>query len=226
MSVALYKGSSPPAEHIKNHSKGKACSLSAALALLHPLSLVLTLPSLYSLLGRTISHRQPWPPCTPSPRASQDGFSSAAVAVSPFSSPALCLWKGLRLPIMPAGSGRPTSSSSTSGIAPTPWLKWYSHPRVLHGGIWGPTPLLVLWLLAFGIPSSFPCLSPEKNKVHFQLRWSFGVWSRSIACWLCSQGKLLPLLLLLPKGKAAPGNAQLLLFKKMLPKWANYEIWH
>lgn len=43
--------SSPPAEHIKNHSKGKSCSLCAALTLLHPLSLVLTLPSLTSVLS-------------------------------------------------------------------------------------------------------------------------------------------------------------------------------
>lgn len=62
--------SSPPAEHIQNHSKGKACSLCAALTLLHPLSLVLTLPSLTSGLSvvsaacwdrrfQTVSHGLP-----------------------------------------------------------------------------------------------------------------------------------------------------------------------
>lgn len=135
---------------------------------------MLTLLSLISaeccscnLLGQTTSlDREPWPPCKPWPKASQDGLSSAAVAVSLFFSLALCLRKGqdwLLLPIMPAGSGRSTSSSPTSGIAPIPWLKWYSNPCVLHGGIWGPPPLPVPWLLAFGIPLSFSCLSPEKT---------------------------------------------------------------
>lgn len=66
----------------------------------------------------------------------------------------------------------------------------------------------------------------KENKLHLQLGQSLGVWSRSIACWLCSQGKMLPLFLLLPQGKAALGTAQLLLFKQLLPKWVNCEIWH
>jgi len=210
---------SPPAELIKNHSKGKACSLCAPLTLACPLSLMLTLLSLISaechscnLLGQTTSDREPCTLCRPWPRASQHGSSSAAVAVSLFFSPALCLQKGqdwLLLPIMPAGLGRSTSSSPTSGIAPTPWLKWYSNPRVLHGGIWGPPSLPVPWLPAFGIPLSFSCLSPEKNHA-FALRQSLGRWSGPVACWLCSQGKLLPLPLPLPKDKAALGTAQLL----------------
>lgn len=74
--------------------------------------------------------------------------------------------------------------------------------------------------------SLFPLPFSRKEKLHLQLRQSLGMWSRSIACWLCSQGKLLPLLLLLSKGKAAPRTAQLLLFKQLLPKWeiVKYDI--
>lgn len=164
---------------------------------------MLTLLSLISaeccncnLLGQTTLDREPWPPWRSWPRALQDG-SSAAVVVSLFFSAALCLWEGqgwLLLPIMPAGSGRSTSSSPTSGIAPTLWLKWYSNSWVLHGGIRGPPPLSVPWLLTFGIPLSFSCLSPEKKKTQaFTLRKSLGKWSGSVVLWLCSWKKLLPL---------------------------------
>lgn len=151
-----------------------------------------------SLLGQTTLDCEPWPPCRPWPRASQYGSSSAAVAVSLFFSPALCPQKGQGwvLPATkPAGSGRPTFSSTTSGIAPTPWLKWYSNPSALHGRIRGPPPLPVPQLLAFSVSLSFSCLSIEQRIL--AVRWFLtcgvgllpaGGVVRGRCCLSCSPG--------------------------------------
>lgn len=138
------------------------------------LSLMLTLFSFISAECCNCSlwdRREPWLPCTPWPGASQYGSFSAAVAVSLFFSAVPCLQKGqgwLPMPIKPAASERSTSSSPTSGIAPTPWLKWYGYPLSLHGNTWRPPS--VPWFLAFIISLSFICTSPGKNPQTFAVR--------------------------------------------------------
>lgn len=119
------------------------------------------------------------------------------------------------MPIKPAGSGRSTSSSPTSGIAPTPWLKWYDNPLSLHGKMWGPPSLPVPWFLAFIISLSFFCTPPEKKTTNQRKktkktnknicsRIEVDIWNSPIAHWCCGWGKLLSF-----SGAAAATQGQL-----------------
>lgn len=85
--------------------------------------------------------------------------------------------------------------------------------------------LLLCWchhcqLLAF-LPISLAFLQEKKKCIYSEGR-----------VWVCGAG-LLPAgcvargsCCLFSKGKAAPGTAQLLLFRQLLPRWVNCETWH